>query len=90
MMAVKITGFNSLEQLVDFGASYLVDLGYVSHVGRGFVLISPDSDANVVTVDDFVWFRNCVKTSLNAAGLSHVTVISDPINPANEDVRSVV
>jgi hypothetical protein len=89
MMTVKVAGVRSLEQLLDFAASYLIDLGYVSHAGHEFALISPDSDTNVATIDDFLWFRDCVKTSLSAAGLADLIVLPDPINPTNEDVRSI-
>jgi hypothetical protein len=34
MMAVKVSGYSSLDSLVNWAASYLVDIGYVSHEGR--------------------------------------------------------
>ncbi|MDQ0572180.1 hypothetical protein QFZ42_004014 [Variovorax paradoxus] len=83
MLAVKVSGYDSLQSLIDWAGSYMVDLGYVSHEGAGFALVSPDEDASVNSLEDFVWFRGVVASSL-PPGLRSMTVHMDPVDPESE------
>jgi hypothetical protein len=87
MMAVKVSGYSSLDSLVNWAASYLVDIGYVSHEGRdhGFALISPDEDNLVQSVEDYDWFRGVVLSSLKDCGLLNVNVHQSAVDPDKEE-----
>ncbi len=83
MMAVKVSGYPSLQYLMDWAASYIVDLGYVSHQGDGFAIVSPDDDVSINSNEDFNWFRKCVVSALDA-GLRGVTADTCSVDPATE------
>ena len=88
-IALKITGYQSVEQVLRFANSWLVDLAVVSHIGPGCVLLMPE-DPDEIDLGDpaqFAWFRTSVLESLPDAGLSCIVVAADPVDPAAEDVR---
>lgn len=90
-IALKVTNYENVETLVRFAASWLVDLGGVSHAGADCALLMPDDPQEIDLHDPatFNWFRTAVIESLLAAGLTGVAVASHPADPAREDVHEL-
>lgn len=88
-LAVKVSCFGSIERLDEFAASYLVDIGGVSHGGNGFAVISPENDIEVESVEDFAWFRGVVETALVLAGFSEAIVQPEPLDWSKEKCEPV-
>lgn len=90
-IALKVTRYGSLETLVGFAASWLVDLGVVSHAGPDCALLMPEDPEQIDLHDpaQFNWFRTSVIESLREAGLAEVSVAPQPADPAVEDVREL-
>lgn len=88
-IALKITNHESVESLIGFASSWLVDLGLVSHAGPTCALLMPDDPEEIDLHDQeqFNWFRASVVESLHVAGLTGVCVAAGPTDPAAEDVR---
>lgn len=90
-IALKVTHCAGVESLVRFAASWLVDLGVVSHAGPACALLMPEDPEEIDLHDpaQFNWFRCAVIESLREAGLAEVSVAPQPVDPAFEDVRVV-
>ncbi|MBB1594174.1 hypothetical protein [Achromobacter sp. UMC46] len=88
-LAVKISGFGSIERLDEFAASQLVNVGGVSHAGNGFAVISPENDVEVESVEDFAWFRGVVETALALAGFSEAIVQPESVDWSKEKCEPV-
>lgn len=90
-IALKVTHYESVESLVRFAASWLIDLGVVSHAGPACALLMPEDPEEIDLHDtaQFNWFRTSVIESLREAGLAEVSVAPLPADPTVEDVREL-
>ncbi|MET3479267.1 hypothetical protein [Variovorax atrisoli] len=90
-IALKVTNHGGLEAMVRFAATWLIDVGVVSHAGADCVLLMPEDPQEIDLHDPatFDWFRTVVIESLLVAGLTGVSVAPQPTNPALEDVREL-
>lgn len=88
-MAVKVSRFGSIERLEIFAASYLANVGGVSHSRNGFAVISPESDIEIESDEDFAWFRGTVEAALALACFSEAIVQPDPLDRSKEKCEPV-
>ena len=87
-IALKITNHESVERVVGFAASWLIDVAVVSHAGPGCALRMPEDPEEIDLHDpsQFDWFRTAVIESMDAAGWTGACVAARPVDPAAEDV----